>query len=50
LTSVIRRIINEFHALHLLLVLKNKINYGVGVWDVCKIIRCFGFRWRKSDS
>lgn len=49
LTSVIRRIINEFHALQLL-VLKNKINYGGGMWDLCKIIRYFDFRLRKSDT
>jgi hypothetical protein len=44
LTSVIRRIIIEFHALQLLLVLKNKIHDGGGVWDLCKIIRYFSFR------
>jgi len=44
LTSVIRRIINEFHALQLLLVLKDKINYGGGMWDLYKIIKYFDFR------
>jgi hypothetical protein len=38
------KIINEFPALQLLLVLKNKISYGGGMWDLCKIIRYFGFR------